>query len=56
MASSGPVPPPPPGTAPRPPPPQPSTPRGGRGGFLLWLGVGVVAAGTPSETSHFPSL
>src|SRR5271170_1367430 len=44
MASPGPMPP-PPGTAARPPPPPP--PRGGRGGLLVWLGLGVVAAGIP---------
>ena len=42
MASSG-VPPP---NATRPPPPPPP-PRGGRGGILVWLGLGAVAAGTP---------
>ena len=52
MASSGPVPTPPPGTAPRPPPPPP---RGGRGGLLVWLGLGVVAAGTHPNPSSFPS-
>jgi len=43
MASASGVP--PPGATPRPPPPPPP-PRGGRGGLLVWLGLGVVAAGT----------
>ena len=46
MASAPPPPPPHAGSTARPPPPP--LPRGGRGGLLVWLGLGAVAAGTYS--------
>lgn len=56
LMSSG-VPPPPPGARPPPPPPPPPRPRGGGGRGLLYLGLGVAAAGNfPTNPSPLPQI